>query len=204
MAHWELKHQVKYEKDLDHNFYKQVGTESWGEKLLTCIQCGNCSGACPLSLYMDFTPRQIIAMVRAGFKEEVLSSNTIWLCSSCYNCTVECTKEIRITDVMYGLKQIALKEKKHPKNFPSSVLAEEFFKQVQKNGRMSEGWLIGSLYLRTGIFGAMNQAVMGMKLVSQGRIGPKTESIPMGHGGKGDLKKILDACDDLPDIETAD
>ncbi len=37
-----------------------------GNPLTTCIQCGTCSGTCPLSLYMDFTPRRIIALVRTG------------------------------------------------------------------------------------------------------------------------------------------
>jgi len=195
MTEWEQTRKVRYEKDLDHNFYKEVSELAWGEKFLTCIQCGNCSGACPLSPYMDYGPRRIIAMTRAGFKNDVLKSNTIWLCASCYKCAVDCPKEIKITDVMYGLKQMALQQGVHPRNFPTAVLANEFFRQVQTHGRQSEGPLIMSLYVRTGIFGAFSQAAMGIRLFLQGRIGLKTESIPMGHNKKGDLKKVLEAIE---------
>ncbi len=191
----ELPHQVKFEKDLDHDFYKEVAELAWGEKLLSCIQCGNCSGACPLSIYMDYTPRQIIAMVRAGFRDEVLHSKTIWLCSSCYNCTVECPKEIQITDVMYALKQIAMKEGIRPPGFLTPILAREFFSQVQSHGRQSEGPLMMSVYMKSNPFLALGQAIMGIKLFFQGRIGLKMEGIPMGTGKKGDLKTVLQACD---------
>lgn len=197
MTEWEIKREIKYEEELDHDFYKQIGQEAWGEKLLSCIQCGNCSGTCPTSLYMDHTPRQIIAMTRAGFKEDVLKSNTIWLCASCYSCTTECPKEIKITDVMYALKQRAIKERVYPKNFPVPVLAEEFYSMVKKYGRQSEGPLIFMLYWRIGLFKALSMAIMGLKLFIQGRIGPQIEKIPIGTGKKGDLKKVLDACDKI-------
>ena len=195
MAEWKMRRTIKYEDELDRDFSKEVASMAWGEKLLACIQCGNCSGTCPLSLYMDNTPRQIIAMTRAGFKDDVLKSNTIWLCASCYACAVECPKEIKITDVMYALKQKAIKEGVYPKKFPVPVLAREFYDMVKKYGRQSEGPLIMRLYLKTNPFAALGQAMMGMRLFMQGRIGLKTESIPVGTGKKGDLKKILDACE---------
>lgn len=195
MAEWTMKRTIKYEEELDHDFSKEIASMAWGEKLLACIQCGNCSGTCPLSLYMDHTPRQIIAMTRAGFKDEVLKSNTIWLCASCYSCTVECPKEIKITDVMYALKQRAIQEGVYPKKWAVPVLAREFYDMVKRHGRQSEGPLIMRLYLKTNPFAALKQMTMGLKLFSQGRIGLKTESIPVGTGKKGDLKKILDACE---------
>lgn len=195
MPDWETKQQIKYEADLDHDFYKEIASMAWGEKLLSCIQCGNCSGTCPLSLYMDYTPRQIIAMTRAGFRDEVLSSFTIWLCSSCYACTVDCPKEIKITDVMYALKQMAIRSGTYPKGFLAPVMAKEFFQLVKNNGRNSEGPLIINMYLKTNPFAALDKAGMGLKLFSQGRIGLSQDSIPMGTGKKGDLRKILEACE---------
>ena len=195
MAEWKMTRTIKYEDELDRDFSREIASMAWGEKLLACIQCGNCSGTCPLSLYMDHTPRQIIAMTRAGFKDEVLKSNTIWLCASCYACAVECPKEIKITDVMYALKQKAIKEGVYPKKFPVPVLAREFFNMVRQYGRQSEGPLIMRLYMNTNPFKALGQALMGLHLFQQGRIGLKTERIPVGTGAKGDLKKILDACE---------
>ena len=77
-----IERTIKYEAELDHQFAVDIAGKPGGEQLYSCIQCGTCSATCPLSIYMDYTPRRIVAMTRAGFKEEVLNSFTIWLCSS--------------------------------------------------------------------------------------------------------------------------
>ena len=146
-----VSREVMYQEQLDPNFGKQIAAMPGGEAINSCIQCGTCSGTCPVSPYMDYAPRRIIGMARAGFKDKVLRSNTIWLCSSCYSCTVECPKNIKVTDVMYALKETALQEGVHPKRFPVAVLAQEFFKQVHKWGRMTESLLITSLYMKKSV-----------------------------------------------------
>ena len=45
---------------------------------------------------------------------------------------MECPREIRITDIMYALKQRAIQEGIYPKRFPIPVLAREFSEMVQK------------------------------------------------------------------------
>jgi len=66
---------IKFESELDLNFGERVADKAYGQKLLSCIQCGTCSATCPLAHYMDYTPRKIIAMTREGFKEEVPRSD---------------------------------------------------------------------------------------------------------------------------------
>ena len=195
MGEWQKDQKIKYEVELDHTFSDQVIEEAMGENFFHCIQCGTCAGTCPVSQYMDFTPRRLIAMTRAGFKNEVLGSFTIWLCASCYECTVRCPKEIMITDVMYALKQLAMKEKKIPKGLSTPVLAREFYEIVLSHGRSSEFWLMINVYMKTNPFAALNSALMGLKLMLQGRMGLKFESIRLGHGKKGDLKKIMASID---------
>ena len=72
-----------------------------------------------MSAYMDYTPRRLIAMTRAGMKDEVLGSFSIWVCASCYACTAACPKQIPITDIMYALKRTAIREGVHPTPLPS-------------------------------------------------------------------------------------
>ncbi|MBT9171035.1 MAG: 8-methylmenaquinol:fumarate reductase iron-sulfur subunit [Actinobacteria bacterium] len=81
-----------------------------GESLKLCLQCGTCGGSCPSADDMDHTPRHIFWMLQAGLKDKVLSSNTPWFCVSCYYCTVRCPQQIPVTEVMYTLKHIAIKE----------------------------------------------------------------------------------------------
>ncbi len=182
---------IKYESELDGGFAGKVAKLAHGEKFYTCIQCGTCSATCPVSHYMDFTPRKIIAMVREGFKEEVLGSFTIWLCASCYSCTADCPREIKITDVMYALKQLAIAEGVYPKRFPIPVMATEFFRLVEKQGRNSEGRLMLNMSLKTNPFRLLRYAKMGLKLFRTGRASLHEESIQQKEG----LHALLRAVD---------
>ena len=168
---------IKYEKELDKEFKEKIAAIAHGEKFYSCIQCGTCSATCPVSHYMDYTPRKIIQMVREGFKDDVLRSATVWLCASCYSCTVECPKGIKITDVMYALKREAMLGGYNPKNFPTTVLAENFFSQVLTQGRNSEGPLLLKMYLKTNPFMLFKNMMLGFKLWKTGRLSLKTEKI---------------------------
>lgn len=177
MAEWQGWDKVTFEAELDPNFAAEIASIPGGEQLLGCIQCGTCSGMCPLSTYMDYTPRQIIAMIRAGYRGEVLTSYTTWLCASCYACTVECPKDIKITDIMYAAKRVAIRTKAYPKRFPVPVLASEFFKGVEATGRSTESWLLVKLYLKTNPLKMLKMAGLGLRLMLKGRMGLKRESI---------------------------
>jgi heterodisulfide reductase subunit C len=169
MDGWDGRPKIKYQTEVDPNFAQEIMAMPGGEALLECIQCGTCSGTCPLSIYMDYTPRRIVAMVRAGFKDEVLKSATIWLCASCYACTVECPKNIKITDIMYALKRKAIQERVYPRRFPIPVLAREFFTVVERQGRNSEGEVLVRLYLKTNPLRSLHRIGVGLKLWLRGR-----------------------------------
>ncbi len=166
----EVERRLRYESQLDPTFGEKVAKLAYGEKLFSCIQCGTCSATCPLSHYMDYTPRRIIAMVREGFKDDVLHSRTIWLCASCYSCMVDCPREIKITDVMYALKQEALAHGDYPRRFPIPVLAREFFRGVERYGRSSEGLLMMKFYLKTNPLGALRNLPVAWRLWRTGRL----------------------------------
>lgn len=107
-----------------------------------CIQCGTCGGSCPSGAAMEHTPRAIFAMLRAGMREEVLKSNTPWMCVSCYYCTVRCPQEIHITDVMYTLKNMAL-EAGTVQDKTASDFSKTFISYVENYGRSFEIGLAG-------------------------------------------------------------
>ncbi|MGA2325570.1 MAG: (Fe-S)-binding protein [Bryobacteraceae bacterium] len=74
-----------------------------GRKVLTCIQCGACAGTCPYGDVMDYPPRRIIAMLRAGMIEKVFSSESLLACVACYSCMAKCPRGIRLTEVLLPL-----------------------------------------------------------------------------------------------------
>ncbi len=182
---------IKYDADRVKGFGREIMSVPGCGQLESCIQCGTCSGVCPLSIYMDYTPRQVMALTRGDFKNEVLKSHTIWLCASCYSCTVECPREIHITDIMYELKQRAILEGIYPKRFPIPVLAREFTQMVRNNGRITELLLVMKLFLKTNLLAAMGNWRMGLDLMKTGRLSLATEKIK----NRGDIPRMLAAVD---------
>jgi len=81
-----------------------------GEEIDLCFQCGACSSGCPLTGEMDLLPSKVIRYVQLG-EEEILGSETIWVCSSCFNCEVRCPRGIDIANVMEALRQLRLRGK---------------------------------------------------------------------------------------------
>ncbi len=187
----EIKRTIKYEADRIPGFGREVMSVPGCEELEHCIQCGTCSGVCPMSIYMDYTPRQVMELTRSDFKDDVLRSHTIWLCASCYACTTECPKQIRITDIMYELKQRAIKEGVYPKRFPIPVLAQEFSKMVKKNGRITEMLLVMKLFMKTNPLAAMGNWRMGIDLMKTGRFSLATERMER----REDLARMMDVVD---------
>ncbi len=174
---WEDSRRVKRASRIDSGFADEIAAIPGGERWLDCIQCGTCSAVCPMSAYMDETPRQLIAMARAGMKDEVLESISIWVCASCYACTAACPKQIPITDLMYALKRTAIREGVHPKRFPTPVLAREFVASVDKWGRNTESRLATKLYLKTRPILLLEDYPLGERLRRRGRMGYRRHSI---------------------------
>jgi len=137
----------KKESELYSAYWDQALTFPDGERIRNCIQCGSCTGSCPVSHAMDVSPRQIVALFRAGFLEDVLKSRTIWLCASCYACTVRCPAGIRVTDNLYALKRLAKKRGLHPRRFPAHAMSEAFCRNMRMFGRNWELWLGLRYYL---------------------------------------------------------
>jgi heterodisulfide reductase subunit C len=183
----ELTRHVKYESDLNRKFTEELAQIEGCEKIWNCIQCGTCSGTCPLSIYMDFTPRRLVAMAREGFEMDVLKSFTIWLCSSCYSCTVMCPREIRITDLMYAFKRMAIEKGIYTKKFPTPVLAKEFHESVLNLGRNPESLIFMKMAMKSDPTILLRFVKTGWNLMKTGRLSFGTDQIK----GSRDLRKLL-------------
>jgi heterodisulfide reductase subunit C len=188
----QLKRTVKFEADRDMEFARWISHTVGGERIRHCLQCGLCSASCPLSLYMDYTPRRLMHLSREGFKEEVLGSSSIWLCTACYACMVECPKKINITHLMYALKERAIQERFYPKRFPVPVMARQFALMVRDSGRITESWLIVRVFLRTAIWRLLGMSSLGWKLFVAGRMNVKKEKIQRS----GEIRALLDSVAD--------
>ncbi len=98
------------EDHLDPQFKYEIINEPGGENFLRCMQCGTCTASCPVkSIDPDYNCRRIIRMALIGDKERVLKSKFIWMCSTCYSCYERCPQDVKITELMFALKNIAVK-----------------------------------------------------------------------------------------------
>jgi heterodisulfide reductase subunit C len=149
----------------DNAFRDLVIKTPGGRNIPTCMQCGICAGSCPVSHEMDYTPRQLVRMIQLGLKKEVLSSNTIWICTTCFSCSVRCPRGIYPTELMETLKPIAMSEGIKNRN---AKFDNVFADVVKKNGRASEFLLISKYSISEP--GMIKQAPFGLALISKGKL----------------------------------
>jgi heterodisulfide reductase subunit C2 len=97
------------------------------QELLACYQCGKCSAGCPMAKYMDILPHQMIRYAQLGLKEELLASESIWMCVSCLTCNTRCPKGVRIAEVIEAIRQVRLRTKRqdhlHIRQLSANALA---------------------------------------------------------------------------------
>jgi heterodisulfide reductase subunit C len=158
------------ERELREAFLAEIDRIPGGARLNRCIQCGTCTASCPVSYAMDLTPRQVIGMFRAGAIEELLQSRTIWVCTSCYQCTMRCPADIQITDLLYAFKRTAIRRGIFPDKFPVHVFAETFADTVRKYGRNYETGLLLRYFLRTKPTALFRWRRVGIALLRHGRL----------------------------------
>jgi heterodisulfide reductase subunit C len=169
------------------SFVEEVYAMPGGEGVGLCIQCGTCSATCP-GVGRGLSPRQIIGMVRAGMREEVLSSDSIWLCASCYLCTVRCPRDIKPTDLVHVLESLAARDGVSSKRSRTPPMYRIFIDSVRNNGRVHEAGLVTRFYMRTSPLAALKMLPLAVTLFSHGRMQLRTKKM----GGRRAVRAILD------------
>ena len=159
------------------SFLREVASLPGGEGVLQCIQCGTCVASCPNSYEMQYPPRRLIAMVRAGMRKEVLASNAMWYCASCYLCTARCPRGVKVTDLMYALKQVAYRHGFRYGPTGSPVMYRNFVDSINRNGRVHELGMMISYYLGSKPLAMLKMGFIGMKLMARGRSPIKAHTI---------------------------
>ncbi len=172
-----------------------------------CMQCGVCSGSCPLGKFWEHPPQEIFMMIRAGKRDEVLSSESVWMCTSCYNCIVRCPRELPITHIMHGLASYAKRLGLVPANQPTAKFAQLFWNNLMKKGRVNELKLGLALYFMNG-FGegikiSLQKQKLGLSMLKTGRMNPM--EILGGHAVKdlSGFQKVIQKAQELEDARIA-
>jgi len=106
----------------DPGFAEALASQPGGERIAACFMCRTCVASCPISAVdRRFHPLRIIRLALYGLKQEVLASDFIWLCSSCYACQERCPQGVKISDFMTLLKNLAVKEGHVPRGIRAQL-----------------------------------------------------------------------------------
>ena len=168
-----------------------------GEKLSMCMQCGACSGSCPIGTQMDHGPRKLIMMVRAGMKEAVLTSNTLWNCTHCYRCTVRCPRGVPVTHIIQGLGAVAADQGYMPQE-DTIRFARSFWRSVKWFGRTDERLVTAGYYFSFGFKEGAKRGLDNLKIaIGMVRKGRMHLGMPHKVKGQKGLRAILEKAAEI-------
>jgi len=116
--------------EMDSGFKDEIASQAGAESFMRCFTCGTCTASCPVAeVHDEYDPRKIIRMAILGMREEVLSSDILWMCSRCYTCYALCPQDVKFSDVVSILRDMAIKEGHVPKERYEQ--ARELDKKIQ-------------------------------------------------------------------------
>jgi quinone-modifying oxidoreductase subunit QmoC len=166
-----------------------------------CMQCGVCAGSCTFGPDWEHTPQKIFMMIRAGKREAVLSSHSMWLCTSCYNCMVRCPRQLPITHIMHGLASYAHRLGLAPKNQPTRDFSLIFWENCTRTGRVNELRMTISVYFREGFMSGVKKMWtlrnIGRGLFFAKRLNPLELFVSHGCKDKDGLRRALKKADEI-------
>jgi len=81
-----------------------------------CFGCQTCTTVCPVvgnyenpQEALGLLPHQIMHAAGLGIRDLAFGSNMLWDCLTCYQCQEQCPQGVHVTDVLYELKNLAVK-----------------------------------------------------------------------------------------------
>lgn len=107
---------IKQTGKLKKHFEKVSGMETSVDsfieryKLLECIQCGVCTGSCPVSIKTDLNIRKLIHDIVIHRSVEVPPHDTLWSCTTCSTCEIRCPKGLAPVDTIVKLREIVVEK----------------------------------------------------------------------------------------------
>ena len=170
----------------ESSFLLEVAQAS-GVDLQACYQCQKCSAGCPLVEAMDLLPNQVLRHIQYGHREKVLGSKTIWICASCYTCSVRCPNDIDIAKIMDTLRHLAIRSGVKPGEKDIPVFHSVFLNEIKSRGRIHELSLILRFKSKTKDF--FKDAGLGWRMFRVGKI----KLFPSTLRGGKEIKEIFDA-----------
>jgi heterodisulfide reductase subunit C len=73
-----------------------------------CFQCAKCTSGCEAHKLLELEPHKIVALIKRGLIDELVNSDVIWTCMSCFKCRERCPQKVAPVEILFALKNIAV------------------------------------------------------------------------------------------------
>ena len=100
-----------------------------------CFQCAKCTSGCEAHKLLELEPHKIVALLKRGLIDEMVNSDIIWTCMSCFKCRERCPQKVAPVEILFALKNMAVASGKQiPGNYTQllqSVLSMGLLQEVK-------------------------------------------------------------------------
>jgi len=87
-----------------------------------CYQCAKCTSGCEAHKLLELEPHKIVALTKRGLIDEMINSDVIWTCMSCFKCRERCPQKVAPVEILFALKNMAVASGKQiPGNYTAML-----------------------------------------------------------------------------------
>ncbi len=114
-------------------------------ELFGCIQCGKCTGGCPVARKTTLNIRSMIYHMLVEPELDVHAHEELWDCTCCFTCVERCPKDVRPADLIIELRGQLVESGRIPETIGAALMGA--FRQGNPTGMAREdraSWVNGT------------------------------------------------------------
>ena len=91
-------------------------------ELFGCIQCGKCTGGCPVARKTALNIRSLIYHMLVEPELAVNAHEELWDCTCCFTCVERCPKDVRPAELIIGLRGELVESGRIPETIGAALM----------------------------------------------------------------------------------